>query len=345
MLLLLLLLASAAVVLSTLDNKQVPIETILQLFSEHDKNNDELIQYSEIPSLYKTDHGVPLGNQIKNMTEAFYEADVNGDGVVNFQEFLDSTTIVSDDQGPHATAGHERKLLAARTHEANEANTRRRTDARCPGKAARPGTCCGGNDAGPGEYCHDYSGNKDRCGIHWHCHWWVTYIFGRTCVNNHYPANDCGEIVQCDSESCKVGKYLDSCGGSSKGTCKTCPVCPANHFRKDCIGMSKGKCEVCKGNCGPGYYRKDCAYLNQGTCTACAECPDPAYKRTQCTGTSPGECVECADGYYMSKTSNNCIKLSVAGGPGKDRKGSSVTSCSDETDNIEGICCRREVRV
>ena len=87
------------------------------------------------------------------------------------------------------------------------------------------------------------------------------------------------------------------------------------------------------------------AYLNQGTCTACAECPDPAYKRTQCTGTNPGECVECADGYYMSKTSNKCIKLSVAGGPGKDRKGSSVTSCSDETDNIEGICCRREVRV
>eukprot|EP00946_MAST-07B_sp_MAST-7B-sp1_P001907 g1907.t1 len=135
-----------AVVPSTVDSKnhveldkQVPIETILQVFSEHDKNNDELIQYSEIPSQYKADHGVPLGNQIRNMTEVFYEADVNGDGVVNFQEFLNSTTIVSYDQGPHATAGHEhphqeRKLLVALTHNANETNTRRRTDnvERCP---------------------------------------------------------------------------------------------------------------------------------------------------------------------------------------------------------------------
>ena len=72
MLLLLLPLASAAVVLSpTLDNKQVPIETILQLFSEHDKNNDELIQYSEIPSLYKTDHGGAPRQPDRNMTEAF----------------------------------------------------------------------------------------------------------------------------------------------------------------------------------------------------------------------------------------------------------------------------------
>ena len=103
-----------------------------------------------------------------------------------------------------------------------------------------------------GEYCHDYSANKGRCGTHYHCEQWMGYIFEELKGLTTAARESLWKIVQCDSGSCTVGKYLDSCGGAVKELARRVQCVQPTTFVKiasDC----PGKCEVCKGNCGPGW--------------------------------------------------------------------------------------------
>jgi len=123
---------------------------------------------------------------------------------------------------------------------------------------------------------------------------------------------------------CGDAEYeVTACSSSDDAECAVCGGCPAGEYREGCGGSSAGTCESCPSDT----YK---ATSGDGTCTPCQAC-DIGMFRSGCGGLSPGTCTDVVECGF----SDNCDTVATC----LDVGGSFTCSCNSGFEGADGTAC------